>query len=92
MRKVTPVPIHHPQIFADDNAYKSPFQEMIAMPRRHRLLVPESADALKRMKIDIAREFGVAPGPDTAARANGSVGGERVKRLIALAQSQMTSP
>ncbi|MGI6126816.1 MAG: small, acid-soluble spore protein, alpha/beta type [Planifilum sp.] len=62
------------------------------MPRRHRLLVPESADALKRMKIDIAREFGVAPGPDTAARANGSVGGERVKRLIALAQSQMTSP
>src|SRR5690606_7424843 len=53
VRKVTPVPIHHPRNFADDNAYKSPFQEMIAMPRRHRLLVPESADALKRMKIDI---------------------------------------
>jgi hypothetical protein len=65
---------------------------MIAMPRRNRLLIPEAADALQRMKFEIAQEFGVELGPDTTARANGSVGGEMVKRLIALAQSQITMP
>lgn len=62
------------------------------MPRKNRLLVPEAQEALNRMKFEIAQEFGVELGPDTTARANGSVGGEMVKRLIALAQNQMTMP
>lgn len=60
------------------------------MPRKNRLLVPEAAEALEQLKFDIAREFGVELGPDTAARANGSVGGEMVRRLVALAQNQIT--
>ena len=47
--------------------------------RQHRVVaVPEAADALQRMKFEIAQEFGVELGPDTTARANGSVGGEMV--------------
>ncbi|HHU28054.1 TPA: alpha/beta-type small acid-soluble spore protein [bacterium] len=34
------------------------------------------------MKYEIANEFGVELGPDTTARANGSVGGEITKRLV----------
>jgi hypothetical protein len=78
--------------FADYKAHKPFFREMIAMPRRNRLLIPEAADALQRMKFEVAQEFGVELGPDTTARANGSVGGEMVKRLIALAQSQISVP
>lgn len=63
---------------------------MMAVPRKNRLLVPEAAEALEQLKFDIAREFGVELGPDTAARANGSVGGEMVRRLVALAQNQIT--
>lgn len=62
----------------------------MAVPRKNRLLVPEAAEALEQLKFDIAREFGVELGPDTAARANGSVGGEMVRRLVALAQNQIT--
>ena len=42
------------------------------------------------MKYEIANEFGVNLGPDTTARANGSVGGEITKRLVAKGQSQMS--
>ena len=41
------------------------------------------------MKYEIASEFGVQLGPDASSRANGSVGGEITKRLVAQAQSQM---
>ena len=34
------------------------------------------------MKYEIANEFGVALGPDTTSRANGSVGGEITRRLV----------
>ena len=84
--------MHKSPNFADQKTDKPHFRELMDMPRRNRLLVPEAADALQRMKYEIAREFGVELGPDTAARANGSVGGEMVKRLIALAQSQLTVP
>jgi len=40
------------------------------------------------MKAEIAREFGVNLGADTTSRANGSVGGEITKRLVAQAQQQ----
>ncbi|EEL81337.1 Small acid-soluble spore protein C (Small acid-soluble spore protein C5) [Bacillus cereus AH1271] len=38
----------------------------------------------------IARELGVTLGPDTSARANGSVGGEIIKRLVRMAEEQLT--
>jgi hypothetical protein len=61
------------------------------MPRRsnsNRLLVPGAAQVLQQFKEEIATEFGVTLGRDTASRANGSVGGEITKRLIAQAQGQ----
>ena len=42
------------------------------------------------MKYEIAQEFGVSLGADASARANGSVGGEITKRLVALAQQQIS--
>jgi len=56
---------------------------------RNKLLVPGSANALNQMKEEIANEFGVQLGADTTARANGSVGGEMTKRLIAMAEQQL---
>jgi small acid-soluble spore protein A (major alpha-type SASP) len=41
------------------------------------------------MKQEIANEFGVQLGADTTARANGSVGGEMTKRLVAMAEQQL---
>jgi hypothetical protein len=64
------------------------------MPNRsnssNNLLVPGVEQALEQMKIEIASEFGVNLGADTTSRANGSVGGEITKRLVAMAQQQMS--
>ncbi|MDN4073144.1 MULTISPECIES: alpha/beta-type small acid-soluble spore protein [Fictibacillus] len=56
---------------------------------RNKLLVPGSENALNQMKEEIANEFGVKLGADTTARANGSVGGEMTKRLVAYAEQQL---
>ncbi|PLT30762.1 alpha/beta-type small acid-soluble spore protein [Peribacillus deserti] len=56
---------------------------------RNKLLVPGAGNALDQMKQEIANEFGVQLGADTTARANGSVGGEMTKRMIAYAQQQL---
>ncbi|SER98640.1 alpha/beta-type small acid-soluble spore protein [Psychrobacillus sp. OK032] len=56
----------------------------------NQLLVPGVQQALDQMKYEIAQEFGVNLGGDSTARANGSVGGEITKRLVAQAQSQMS--
>ena len=56
---------------------------------RNKLLVPGSENALQQMKEEIANEFGVQLGADTTARANGSVGGEMTKRLIALGEQSL---
>ncbi len=53
------------------------------------LVVPSFAQAVNQMKQEIAQEFGVQLGPDTTARANGSIGGEITKRLVALAEQQL---
>lgn len=53
------------------------------------LLVPGVDKALNQMKQEIAAEFGVNLGADTTSRANGSVGGEITKRLVAQAQQQL---
>jgi hypothetical protein len=58
------------------------------MPR-NKLLVPGSEAVLDMLKNEIAQEFGVELGADQTARANGSVGGEMVKRLIRLAELEM---
>lgn len=56
----------------------------------NQLLVPGAEQALEQMKFEIAQEFGVNLGAETTSRANGSVGGEITKRLVALAQQQMS--
>ena len=60
------------------------------MPSRNKLVVPGAREALDNMKAEIANEFGVTLGPDTTARQNGSVGGEMTKRLINMAQQNMS--
>lgn len=57
----------------------------------NKLLVPGIEQALNEVKYEIAREFGVNLGSDTSSRANGSVGGEITKRLIAQAQQQQNN-
>ena len=61
------------------------------MARRNRLLVPSARNALEQMKQEIAQEFGVKLDADTPSRLNGAVGGEMVKRLVALGQQQMAN-
>ena len=60
------------------------------MSSRNKLVVPGAQAALDQMKQEIAREFGVELGADTSSRLNGSVGGEITKRLVAMAQQQMS--
>ena len=57
----------------------------------NKLVVPGAKQAIERMKYEIANEFGVELGADATARANGSVGGEITKRLVARAQQQLGS-
>jgi small acid-soluble spore protein A (major alpha-type SASP) len=57
---------------------------------RNRLLVQGAEPAIEQLKFEIATEFGVNLGADTTSRANGSVGGEITKRLVATAQSQLS--
>ncbi|MDQ0208127.1 MULTISPECIES: alpha/beta-type small acid-soluble spore protein [Alkalicoccobacillus] len=55
----------------------------------NQLVVPGVQQALDQMKYEIASEFGVQLGPDSTARANGSVGGEITKRLVQAAEKQL---
>ncbi|MGM0877461.1 alpha/beta-type small acid-soluble spore protein [uncultured Metabacillus sp.] len=55
----------------------------------NQLVVPGAKQAIEQMKYEIASEFGVNLGAETTSRANGSVGGEITKRLVAMAQQSM---
>ncbi|ABS21036.1 small acid-soluble spore protein, SasP family [Bacillus cytotoxicus] len=55
----------------------------------NQLVVPGATAAIDQMKYEIAQEFGVQLGADTTARANGSVGGEITKRLVAMAEQSL---
>lgn len=55
-----------------------------------KLEVPGAQQAVDQMKYEIAREFGVNLSPEESSRANGSVGGEITKRLVQMAQSQLS--
>ncbi|GGI17935.1 alpha/beta-type small acid-soluble spore protein [Gottfriedia solisilvae] len=50
---------------------------------------PNGESAIDQMKWEIATEFGVNLGPDSTARANGSVGGEITKRLVQMAEQSL---
>lgn len=70
-------------------------QEVLVMNLRETnnnndILLPAAASAIEQMKYEIAREFGVTLGPDATARANGSVGGEITKRLVRMAEEQLS--
>jgi hypothetical protein len=54
------------------------------------LIAKLRASAIEQMKYEIAQEFGVTLGPDSTSRANGSVGGEITKRLVRMAQEQLS--
>lgn len=56
----------------------------------NQLVVPGVQQALDQMKYEIAQEFGVQLGPDSTSRANGSVGGEITKRLVQMAEQQLS--
>ncbi len=57
---------------------------------KNKLVVPGSENAVSKMKYEIANELGVNLGPDATARQNGSVGGEITRRLVSMAQSQLS--
>ncbi|MFD1426689.1 hypothetical protein JOD24_001079 [Kroppenstedtia sanguinis] len=53
----------------------------------------ETADAevwWAAWKERIASELGVIPGPEATAQANGSIGGEMTKRMVALAEANLS--
>ncbi|WP_088356637.1 alpha/beta-type small acid-soluble spore protein [Bacillus cereus] len=54
------------------------------------ILISAAASAIEQMKYEIASELGVTIGPETSARANGSVGGEITKRLVRMGEGQLT--
>ncbi|KAA0811323.1 MULTISPECIES: alpha/beta-type small acid-soluble spore protein [Bacillus cereus group] len=54
------------------------------------ILIVAATSAIEQMKYEIAQEFGVTLGPDSTSRANGSVGGEITKRLVRMAQEQLS--
>ena len=56
----------------------------------NKMVVPGAKEAINKMKYEIANEFGVTLGPDSTARANGSVGGEITKRLVQLGANQIS--
>lgn len=58
---------------------------------RNKLLVPDAKKAIEVLKNEIAQEFGIMLGADTSSRLNGTVGGEMVKRLVKMAQEQLSS-
>lgn len=54
------------------------------------LLFAAAQSAIDQMKLEIAREFGIQLGAETTSRENGSVGGEITKRLVMMAQQQLS--
>ena len=56
----------------------------------NKLLVPGAQNAIDQMKYEIANELGVNLGPDATARQNGTVGGEITRRLVSMAQNNLS--
>ncbi len=66
---------------------------MAAGQRRNRALVPGAQQALEQLKFQVAQEIGIPNYRgylgDVPARQNGAVGGNMVRRMIALAEQQI---
>ena len=59
------------------------------MNTNNKFVTNGSKQAIDKMKYEIASELGVNLGPDTTARANGSVGGEITKRLVQMGEQHL---
>jgi len=66
------------------------FQQFQSSNNSNQILVHGAESAIQQMKNEIAMEFGVTLGGETTSRANGSVGGEITKRLVQMAQQQLS--
>jgi hypothetical protein len=66
------------------------YQEQSHNRSSNQLLIPHAESVLDQMKQEIARQLGIKLGPEATARANGSVGGEITKRLVALARQNLS--
>ncbi|PGA10346.1 alpha/beta-type small acid-soluble spore protein [Bacillus mycoides] len=49
--------------------------------------ISAAASAIEQMKCEFARELGITLGPETSARANGSVGGEITKQIVQMGEA-----
>ncbi|WP_408007513.1 small, acid-soluble spore protein, alpha/beta type [Pseudalkalibacillus sp. A8] len=58
---------------------------------RNKPLVPNAENSLNQMKQETANEMGVQPGANTTSRANGAVGGQMTKRLVGMAEQQLSN-
>ncbi|BAU28521.1 small acid-soluble spore protein A (major alpha-type SASP) [Aneurinibacillus soli] len=67
-----------------------PYQQQNQSRNTNNLVTPQARQVLDQMKYEIASEFGVTLGPDTTSRQNGSVGGEITKRLVQIAEQQLS--
>lgn len=65
-------------------------QQMANKNSSNKLRVSGAQQAVDQMKYEIAQEFGVQLGSEASSRANGSVGGEITKRLVQMAQQQLS--
>jgi len=67
----------------------------MANNNNNQILVPQARQGLDQLKQEAATEVGIANYAqqgykgDLPSRVNGSVGGQMVKRMIALAESQL---
>ncbi|MDK2917363.1 MAG: small acid-soluble spore protein [Candidatus Petromonas sp.] len=65
------------------------------MARNNRVLVPEAKAALESFKLEVANELGLTnydsiDKGNLTSRQNGYVGGYMVKRLVEMAERQMS--
>ncbi len=65
------------------------------MASRNQILVPEARQALNQMKLEIANEIGIQnydkiDKGNLLSRQNGYVGGYMTKRLVEMAQKQIS--
>jgi hypothetical protein len=73
---------------------------MIALARgqsrsNNQLVVQQSAAALQQLKYEVAQELGIQIPPDgyygyMATRDTGAIGGNMVRRLVQIAEQQLT--
>lgn len=66
------------------------------MPRRNQPVVPQARIALEQLKFEVAQELGIQLSPDgyygyIRTRDAGAIGGNMVRRMILLAEQQLST-